>query len=270
MTPYREGSYTWRYCASMTVDLRGWTSGAADVHCVVPQDWDAFWTGINATDGRDIRITDAEGNLLSFALHKTGGSALDAGAITSRDCTIKIDGSVTPSGGSSFTPTIARMYQVLVWWGQSSVSAPTTGFVSTSTPATGYILTYLPPHRWVGRKERADALTLSSRMHKTTDEQVLVAVDVLELLGRRSSPTGGSYRAVEMRYASYEVQLAGVAQGSMVDASTLRFFGSRFVVFLLKAGTTATSYTISPTIVTTSGETLNPRAQLTVRDLRES
>lgn len=270
MSAYREGSYTWRFCASITVDLRAWAAGAADVQLTMQADFDAFWNGINQTDGRDIRVTNASAQMLSFSLLKAAGGALDATGITNRDLIIRVDGSVTPTGGSDFTPTVAGMYQLFLWWGQSSVSAPTTGYVGVAGAYTAYVLQYLPPHVWVARREPSGALRLTNRMHKTTTESIVVACDVGALLQRRKTPTAGSLRAVEMSYATYAVLLAGAAQAAMVDASTVRFFAGRYVCFLLKAGTTATNYTISLTVTTNTVDALNPRAQLNVRDLAES
>lgn len=270
MSAYRESSGVWPYRASITADALGWISGASDVSVPVPVDFDAFWNGINQTDGRDIRVTDASGNLLSFAIEKTGGGALDASAITSRDCTIKIDGSVTPTGGSSFTPPAASMVQLFVHWGNTSATAPTTGYVSISGALTGYLLMQVPQHVWVGRKARKDTTRLEEGIHKGTTESLVVAVDMQPMLQTRTTPFAGSKRGAEISYATYQVLQAGASQAAMVTAASLRFYAGRYVCMVVKAGTTATNYTISPTVVTTSSETLNPRAELRVRDLQES
>lgn len=266
MIGYREGSYIWRYSAAITVDARAWVSGAAEVTVTIPSQWDAFWSTVNATDARDVRILDADGRTLitAYKVIKTGGAAIDATAITNRDGTIQISG---------WTPPAAAMCRLVLVWGSSAASA--FGAPTSVSPLTGYIALPVPSVGWRAEPEPPGATKPRARLTKGASEVLVVGVTVAALLASRKEPQAQRRGHDAIRYASYAVQTGGASQAGMVEAASVRFIGEDTVTMLVKAGSSGTDYTIIPTITLYphasgySAPTLIPRALLSVRDVAE-
>lgn len=260
MIAYREGGYTWKYSAAITVDARSWSSGAVEISVPIPADWDAFWTTINQTDARDVRVLSADGlTKLTYDIVKTGPAAIDAGAITSRDGRLRISG---------WTPPLAAMCRLVVVWGQSSVSSGA-GSPTFASPINGYIALGLPARGWMAMPPQAGRTKPVAKFAKGATEQIVLGLDVGGLVDTRATAHARSRSLGAISYASYVVHAAGTPQGGMVDASTLRFIDETRCYFLVNAGSSGTTYTIVPTVVLTSSQTLIPRALLEVRDLTE-
>lgn len=258
--PYREGSYTWKYSAAITIDARAWAAGAAELSIPIPVDWDAFWLTINQTDARDVRILSADGSTkLTYDIVKTGPAAIDAAAITARDGRIRVSG---------WTPPAAAMCRIVIIWGNSTV-ATGAGAPTFAAPLNGYIAVAVPSRGWVARGVARGRTVPPVTISKGAAEVLSVGCEVGMLLNARATATANTRTREAISYASYSVTLAGAAQAAMVTASSLRFLDTSRMFFEVKAGTTATSYTIVPVVVTTEAQTLSPRALLDVRDLSE-
>ena len=89
----------WLRRQSITVDTIG-GGGTVDITIAVPVDWDQFWNEINQTDGRDIRICDADGRtLLTYNL--------ESFSLATRTLIIEVDAYAAPGLG---------MCQIWIYW----------------------------------------------------------------------------------------------------------------------------------------------------------
>lgn len=261
-TGYREGSNIWSYFAAITVDARAWVAGAAEVSITVPADWDAFWTQINQTDGRDIRVLNAAGDTpLTYDVVDTGGGAFGAADITARSCKIRISG---------WTPPAAAMCRLVLAWGQASATSGA-GSPTTVSPLNGYILVAAPQQGWTALPVRADVTTPAVRVQKTAAEAITYAVSFLPWLRGRLGQYARVSVGTSLSYATYVITNGGSSAGlsGMIDLSKIRFLGADTVVVIAQAGVTATNYMIAVTATTTDSQTIEAAAELVVRTLQE-
>jgi hypothetical protein len=160
------------------------------------------------------------------------------------------------------------MLQRWMYWGNADVSSVSTT-VTPSAAKTGYVEMGRPTERQITvRPERLGSGTPQGRITKSASEVVWVWFDLRGVLQTFQDTFGKKYIYEEVAYATYEVLSGGAAQAGMVDATKTRFMDG-WVRVLVQAGTTNTDYTISLTVVTHLGRTLNPRAGLKVRTVSE-
>lgn len=250
---YRESTYVWKRRASITIDNTGGSAGTIDAEGTLPAEFDDFWTYIDGS-GVELRVTAADGTTkLVYSL--TGFNK------TTRAGTLSIDGM------SSFGDGV---HQAFLYW--DSTGTPT-GAAATviTTPKTLYIETCGPgPHIVRGLAPRPGDTNPARKIQKGAGETIRVAFDLAPVLKRRTRPYQGYPYCEEIQWADYVVNLAGNAQSSMKTAANSRLFGGRYIVVDIKAGTTATDYTILPTVRTVDGATnsasiLTPSAWLMVK-----
>ena len=242
--------FTWR--RPVAIDNSAGSSGSIDWTLTVPAFDDLFWGNIRSS-AQDLRVTAADGvTLLTFEA--------DSFNSTTRTVTIQVDNDTAEAGSA--------VLQRWVYWGNSSVSSVST----TLTPAsakTGYLDLGRPTERQVKvRPERLGVQRWQGVVTKSASEQVWVYFDLRDVLQLFTDSFGKRYVYEDIAYVTYEVLSGGAAQAAMVDATSVRFIDGWCRV-LVKAGTTATDYTISLTVVTSLGRTLNPRAGLKVRTVSE-
>ena len=245
----------WTRRRSISIDNTAGAGGAIDAEIVVPKDWDEFWENCNQTDGRDIRICDADGyTLLTYNL--------EGFVLATRTLEIEIDGYTAPAAG---------MLQVFIYWcNAAATDAAAGGFVPASAK-TGYIdvggargsVTVCQPERFKDVRPRT---TLS----KATDDTIHHTFDLAGVLELR--PRHALYSKhqefEEIDYVVYVAEAAGTPV-SMITLANTRIVG-RFVRVDIKAGTDVVDNTIILTVGTTEGRILTYRVWVAVRDVDEA
>lgn len=259
MSWYRDASgVTHKRRASIAVDNTAGGAGSIDISIDIPRDWDIFWTEINQTDARDIRITGADGTTpLNFQL-----VGLD---IATRTLSIEVDNFGAPAGA---------MCQIFLYWNNASaVSAAAAPFVAAS-PKDGYIEVCAPPAPvYRAGSEQFKGLRPRATISKQAAETLYIAVDVRAFLGTRFEGEGyvdGNLRCDEISYVSYRVLTGGVAQGAMVNATKTRFIRGNYCMFYLTAGSDQSGYTVEITVTTTAGHVRLASLWLEVRTVDEA
>lgn len=218
---------------------------AKDVSVTVPADHELFWRSSAAggvqSDGKDIRVTTANGTTLVTALELTSFT------YASRTLTMELDNA---SAGGSHDGEVLWLY-----WGNASATTVATTFVSAS-PLTGYILAGRPaPDReltW--RAEQFGVTAAADRIQKTANETILVAIRYRHMLAHRRMPYAGSLYEEEPSTLTYGCYDGGSADGAMVDLTAIRL-DNDFIYVLLKAGSSGSTYTVRVVMVTTGSNT---------------
>ena len=255
MSHYSDYTNRWPYRCAVAVDNTGGAASATDITITMPKDFDLFWSNINQTDGRDIRVCDADGRTL-LVYQLTGFS------LATRTVIIEVDGYAMPA---------AAMCQIWIYWGNASVSSAAGSFVAASAK-TGYVMVAMPRGKIVPAiRENFRAVRPRSTVQKSTGESVYVTFDLRSMLTPRpvGQPFGGSLTHAEIDYVSYRVLNAGGAAGSLIDATKPRFLDG-YVSVYLTAGTVDTEYTVELTVVTTDEQTLLFFCWLSVRNPDEA
>lgn len=233
---YYDDAYLYRAAITLIDD------GGSDMTITVPPDWDLFWEAIQA-DGDDIRVTDSDGVTLldyqwaSFTYAtRTGVIEIDdlpgSGAEDARCVWLYFGNAAATDGAATFT-----------------ASTPIDGMIHLGDPS-GIVLDVIsdPP----------GATEPSQQVAKTTTGQLLIwwRIGYLET---RQAPYNGHILYEEPYAVSADVLSSGTPQGSMTDASALRFVygtdGYTYVRMLVKAGSDATDYTIAVSVTSVIGST---------------
>lgn len=237
---------------SVAVDNSGGSAGTIDWTMTIPAFADSFWTDIRSS-AQDLRVTAADGcTLLTFEAASFNS--------TTRTVTLEVDNDTAEAGA---------VLQRWVYWGNADVSSVSTTVAPAGTIRTGYLELGRPTYHQVKvRPERPDSTRWQGRIQKSSTEQIWVFFDVREALQYFLDAFGKKHHYEEVVYATYEVLAGASAQAAMVDATSTRFLDG-WVRVLVKAGSSGTTYTLSLTIVTTLGRTLNPRCGIVVRNVSE-
>jgi hypothetical protein len=239
------------YRRPIAIDNSGGSSGAFGWSILLPKFDDLFWSNVRSS-GEDMRVTAADGQTL-ITFEAAGFSQ------STRTVTIEV-ASDTAEAGSA-------VLQRWLYWGNSAVSTASTSVVAGAK--TGYLDLGRPTERQIKvRPERAGSTRWQGRTAKSASEQVWVYFDLRDMLQTFTDNYGRKFHYEEIAYVSYEVLAGGAAQAAMIDATSIRFIDGWCRV-LVKAGTTGVNYTISLTVVTSLGRTLNPRAGLLVQSVSE-
>jgi len=264
-------STNWRRRAAITVDNSAGTASPIDAQGSIPKDWDDFW-GIIDASGNECRITAADGvTAVSYDIDKSGGGAFDK---TNRDGRISIDATTAiPSGAA----------MVLFWIYFDSVSAAGDGssVVAIASAKSLYIERSRPMGRVIPYEPQVPGSQRPKvTIHKQADEQVKVWIAIGHALHKRWTPGQGiSSKHEEVWWTITRVDdTSGTDQAATLADQTLARFvehGQRmFIVHHVKAGTSATNYTIRPSIYTllpyetTANQRLIASIGLSVRDTR--
>lgn len=254
MSWYRETGYTWTRRWSLTVDNTGGGAGAIDISGAIPSDLEDFWNLID-TSGNELRITDPDGmTKLSYNI--------ESFSKTNRTGTIEVDNYDAPGTG--------LLHLFLYAGATGAPSGAAAAFVPASAK-TLYIATCGPPRvGYPALRERPGDTRPRARLAKASDETIKVGVDFAAMLAQRVRPFQNRLLCDEIDYASYVVTLNGASQAGMITAASPRFFDGRFISLDLKSGTDGSDYTVVPTVRTTDGLVVTPRAILQVRDVDEA
>lgn len=247
-------SNPWTRRQSISIDNTAGAAGTIDATCVVPTDFEEFWTEIDAS-GNELRVVDADGStLLAYSL--TGFNK------TTRVCTINIDAYSAPAQG---------MLQVFLYWGSSgassaavvtAIAAAKTAYLHVWGPASPFVVAAVP--------ERPNEARPRKQFAKGSDETLDIWFDLGPRLSGRVRPAADHYAADEFDYVSYSVTQAGVSSGAMRSDTSIRFFDGRFVRLRVTGGTVDTDYTLVLTATTVDAQKHAARAWLRIRDVDES
>jgi hypothetical protein len=253
---YTDGTNRWPYRAPVAIDNTAGSASATDVSIVVPKDWDLFWKYINQTDGRDIRVCDADGwTVLTYQLTSLN--------IATRTLTIEVDGYAMPA---------QAMCQIWIYWGATGVSSLAGSFVAAGA-VNGYVLQSGPIGPVVPAiRENFRAVRPRSTVQKSTGESLYLTFDLRGALTTRpkGQPFGGGLEFAEIDYVSYRVLTGGSVPMTPLSSTTKPRFLDGMVVVYITGGTVDTEYTIELTVVTTDGQTLLFFAWLSVRNPDEA
>ena len=243
----------WKRRASVSVDNTAGAGGVIDIEFTIPATFDQFWSEIDAA-GAELRICDADGTTkLTYAL-----SGFNK---TTRAGTFQVDGYTAPAAG---------MLQLFAYWNSSGAAAGSAAVV-IAAPKTGYVQDCGPPPDVVlVTMQRPGDTKPARKTQKGSDETRRIAFDLGPSLQRRRAPSAKRHHCDEIDYATYAVNLAGTPQAAMVTATRTRFYAGRLVIVEIKAGTSASDYTIVVTVRTTEGDTLGARALLQIKDQSET
>lgn len=257
----------------ITVDnSAGVAATSVDVEVTIPKDWEEFWSVIDAS-GANIRVTGPDGvTLVTYDVDDGAGGAFST---TTRAGRIRIDGYTVP------TSTVG-MYQAFVYFDpDGSVTAGDSVVTMTST-VSGYIHVGLPrgDRRFPYVPQTPGSTRPRTFTHKAPSEQVDVWVAWTNALEVQRKASEDSRKREELYYFVMSVEnTAGTDQTSMYTLSACRFVetpdGKAWTKLVVKAGTTATNYTIAPTVhsvapyaPTVIYQTRQPRIGLAVRATR--
>lgn len=257
MSWYREGTTVWKWRWALTVDNTGGAAGTIDASGAIPTDWDFFWLTINQTDGRDIRVVDADGKtLLTYEL-----AGID---VANRTLTIEVDNYAAPEGG---------MCTLWLYWGATGVSTASTAVVPASAKAI-YVELANPNtaiRKVVCRPPPSGQTKPEGVITKASDETVFLWLDVRALLQNRLDPDTNRRFLEEIDYADYEMYSAdGTTAQNAMESKTSTRIEDGWIKVRISGGTTATDYICTLTIGTTSGQILKPRVLVRVRDVNGS
>ena len=268
----------YKYRVPVAVD-NGGPAAAVDVTIPLPDDWDLFWSTIDAS-GVELRITKADGK--TVATYQLASSP--AFNRTTKVGTIEVD---------NLESDVTAASVVLCWlyFGNTGASSGAGSFVAAAA-RTGFIHPVQPRAYVVqGRPSPPGSTRPVERVQKTVGEQILIWFEMRSMLEHRMDESGDSHVWEEVWQVLNVVTLAGATQATLITQNRTRFVESRdpggrsrfFVGVLVKAGTTAVDYTVEPVITTMAPEVvldtgaliqgtyrvLEPRALLSVYDVSE-
>lgn len=265
----------WKYRIPIAID-NSTPSALVDVQIPIPEDFDLFWDTID-TAGDELRITQADG--ITDATYQLGASP--AWSKANRTGIIELDG---------FTADGTDAGVVLGWlyWGLSGAGNGEGSF-TVSTPVNGYLHMGAPAILGGGQRPIPGSSRPERRIQKTVGERIYIWFELRNQLERRSRKYAKKFFWEEVQRVVSTISTGGstTPTSTMAEAASTRFVetpaGAFYVGVIVKAGTTATDYTIEPVIKTFAPEitidtgalvqgqyrTLEPRALLRVEDIDE-
>ena len=249
MSWLKAGSTTWSGRSMLLVDNTAAAVSPKDVTMSVPAHWEG-WAVVNATDGRDIRVTSADGiTLVSYDLE-----SFDA---TARTLTIELD---------DVAVTANRNQVFWIYYG-SDDATDAQASITTSSALTGYLLSGNPVTRRFAYTEEAQGATRPSpRFQKRSAEQLWIACDFAGALMPALGTYNGKADYEELGSVLVQVELSGSAQAAMVDGARNRGVGKGTILAWIQAGSSGQTYTVVIKATTTLGRVLEARCLLTVQD----
>ena len=236
-------THRWPRRAMIVVNHSAHDVAAKDVSVTIPPSMEEFWSpsGGIQSDGKDIRVTTAPGTALVTALELTSFT------YASRTLTMELDDA---SAGGSHDGEVLWLY-----WGNASATTVATTFVSAS-PLTGYVLASKPApnHILTWRTQPPGETSSMDVIQKTANETILVAIRYRHMLAQRAVQFAGSFYEEEPSTITYGCYDAGSAQAAMIDLTAIRG-DDDCIYILLKAGSSASEYTVRVVMVTTGSNT---------------
>lgn len=248
------GAGRWLRRAALLVDVGSGPTIDIDASLDLP-DW--FWDGVLAS-GNDLRLTEADGQ-------KEVAFEADSFNSTTRAGTIQVD---------NYTPDADSLNRYLVFWlywkhtgTPAGASTPLT--VSGARPAWFQPFSRPTLYRYTWKPERLGATNPRKRITKQATETIHVWWNLEPALVKASASNAGTLRDEEIKWISFDVTDGGASQAAMRDLTKLRVLHPGLIRTEVKAGTTATDYTLELTVGTTHGRILNPRILLKVQNVDE-
>lgn len=240
MSRYISGSDSFSYRMPIVLDTATTPPATSDVTVTIPADDQFFWSTVHST-GNDIRVTSADGRtLLTYQFNPAFNYA-------NRACTLEIE------DGAPISSATGRF--LWLYWGNSTVSAPGGSFVYAAA-YTGYTVVGHPfrstPYRYEWSPDRYGATKATPTIQKQASETIVVALRYRGALIKRVKPYAGGLEQEEPLTFEYAVYDGASAQAAMIDATAIRA-DDQYVYLIVKAGTTATEYTLRVTMTTHPG-----------------
>jgi len=245
----------WKFRASVTIDNTAGSSGSNDWALTLPGSWDHFWDNTLA-NGYDTVLTAEDGTTKSVFERQSWTHATQTGAL-------RVDG---------HTLSTAEAHHAFIYYGNAAAAVDPVAAVSISSALSAYLDLTDPRRAWPiirARPERPGRTAPSPQISKASTETIRVWWDLGRALERRATESNGKKALEEVTYAGFGIFDGANPQAGMIDETETRIVDGRYVMTLIKAGTTATDYTPRLTIGTTAGRVLDYRALLQVRDTNE-
>lgn len=265
MSRLADGAQTFLYRRPVAVDISTLIAAPGpneDVTITVPADDELFWTTVTAT-GVDIRLCSADGKTtLTWQFNPAFNSS-------TRVCTLEVD--------NAAPHTITSMAVLWLYWGNTTVTTGAGAFVYAASKTGRSLVGELSrqiPHRFDWSPDAPGATKASPVIVKQATETILVAIRYRSTLAVREKPYAAGWELEEPYSFDYAVYDGASAQAGMIDATAIRL-DEEYVYVIVKAGTTATDYTLRVTMVTNPGSntglgrTLTWSATVRVRTLTE-
>lgn len=235
-----ESGETFKYRMPLSINTATTPPADSDVTYTVPADDELFWSTVDSA-GDDIRICTSDGKTaVTWQFNPAFNS-------TTRVCTIEMDNAAPISSLPGKT--------LWLYWGNSTVSTGAGSF-SYSAAYTAYSLVgnhaAKADRRFKWEPDRPGATKATPRIVKQAAEVLVIALDYRDMLVTRPIAYGGGLELEEPSTFDYDVYAGASAQASMVDKTAIRA-DERHVYLVLKAGTTATDYTLRVTMTTDAG-----------------
>lgn len=249
MSWYQEAAASFTYRTMIVVDNTGAAVTPKDVSITIPPHWEG-WMVCNQVDGRDLRVTQADGiTLVNYDLE-----SFDA---TTHVLTVELD---------DVTVTANRNQVFWLYYGSDDATDATSA-VTPSSALTGYVIAGASVVRTFAYREESQGTTRpTARFQKRANEELWIACD----FGAAMIPAFASYNDhldyEEIGSFRVQVELAGSAQSAMVDGARNRGVGKATLLAWVQAGSSGSTYTVVITATTTLGRVLEARCLLTVQD----
>tara|TARA_R100001594_G_scaffold137595_1_gene180775 strand:- start:119 stop:874 length:756 start_codon:yes stop_codon:yes gene_type:complete len=242
----------WRFRIPVAVDNVGGAS-TIDVGIAIPGHIDEFWDNVLAT-GNDIRVTGSDGKTkLTYKLDSWDHAA--------RSGNVHVDGWSPNSDDATV--------QAFLYWGKAGASSEAGSF-TVSSAKTGSIIQTQPRGYVLQAKREAPGTTKpSSVIHKTSTEKLNVFVCLSPALALSAGLANGSNLGEEVESVAYRITDSGTPQAGMIDQSKTRLVEDgldRYARVRVKAGSANSDYTLELTLETTTGQTLEYRYLIKVRN----
>lgn len=260
----------WDFRIPIAVDNTG-SAATVDVVAPIPEDLDHFWDEIDSS-GDEIRVTSADG--ITPQTYQWSGFNK-----TNKTGDIEIDNLTADSSNAT---------TILVWlyYGNTGAASTASSFTAATSAVDGHIHSGKPAQYIASGAPIKQGLTQPENpLQKNTTDEVLVWIEMRAMLEGRRRKSGESLLWEEVHRVQVQVlNNAGADQSSLYTADRTRFVETPngfYVGVYVKAGTTATNYTIAPKIWTYAPEStidagslgagvyriLQPRVFLSVRDV---
>tara|TARA_R100000152_G_C6771101_1_gene197519 strand:- start:1085 stop:1846 length:762 start_codon:yes stop_codon:yes gene_type:complete len=220
-----------------------------DIEVDIPKQWDLFWDNIRS-DMFDVVPVDLDGNGIAFA-RKAGAN------YATRTLTLQIDG---------YRVTTASMNQIYLYFQNASASDVSSG-VTIASPLNGYIELSKAGGFLVKKNMTAPATQRPVvSFTKSVSDIVDVYFATTGLFRKMVSSYNGRNDFEGIKHISVQsLDSSGSNNASRYELDACRFIGG-YIKVRVKAGSDGTDYALSVTITTSTGQSLDLRCLIQVRD----
>jgi hypothetical protein len=238
----------WPYRCAIAVDNTAGAAGSIDITFELDKTH-PFWDQA-ASDGDDIRITDADG----YTLLTVDTAAL---SVSGRTGTFEVDGYSAPAG---------QMCVIYLYWGNLTATDARSSFVPSGAK-TGYADLRKPgPIVIDAAEERPAALRPRNTVSKSSTETKSVFFDFGRRLAKRRELYEGRDLYEGIDYVVVTAETQGSPTTAIYTASSTRIIDGSIAAVQLTGGTAGNDYTLRCKAVTTLGNTLMGTVLVRVRD----